>query len=1428
MHLLLILCALVGELAEEFEAPGVVLYASFDRDDIALSRFFSVWNLSRHFLREAHPQIVRGVAGGSASIDTAPLLYPCTGLVKGNWMLASFVKLTGDPPQRPLFKGISAEPLSADSFKALRDGKWHLLAYQRTSEGKAFRFLDARKSRLVSLPPAISAISVPRMEILLDELVLWRGSPKDEVATSALQCAQRGEKPWGEVPSELKPPLWSPEIFDRSDHRAEEILARFSKPESSTRGRERYVLGGKWRFQPSGPARLVSPRGRKHEFIEFGFYDPEGWMLVNIPHRWRVPKESPPQSHSAPWQIYAGSYIAEYPCAWYEKDFYCPESWKNRSVYLLVERIEGGCSVYLNKKYAGELTAGQPLNLTSFIRFGGLNRLAVLNGKPHRPPHSAGLLGEVLIETRKTREFDLRGVFAMPSIRKKKIGLELVFYCSKSKSLSLEATVRNLSDGTVAKVLRYEPLRLGGGNLLTKRIYMDWEDPILWTPETPHLYTLSVALLEKGKFVDESFPIIFGFREIWIEDGNIMFNGVKLRFRGRSHNFLKYPFTIEKINEARRVGGNCDRTASPRLENLWSLDLTDRVGWLVHYNVPRPADTDDPAYWEWYRTALDRVRNHPSVVLWQIWRYSYNPGPHGHPLSIGAILTDKDLQNPRYIREHRAVERLKAIDPTRPAYYYQLGVSGDIRSIMHYLGYGTPLQSREEWPRYWAKTRPAPFMAVETSLALLCYGYRWQDGLRRLKGGGIIDEPLFIEHSARYFGDDAYRDAYEELVNSINLTPEKRAGYWPYKSPSYYRLKAIFALRCLRSWRTYGISYLLHTDLRAGYREGKITEFGKALQRSNMPLLVYIGGYPDFVRKDHSFYSGEEVGKQVVVVNDHFSDVTLEGRWSVKGTGLAGEVKLSIPAGEIAFKHFSFKAPPVRARMPTAILLDVSASTGERIRDEFPIEIFPPPEKPTAPPLALYDTTGDTARLLKKAGLDFLQVKESIPQSAEALVIGRKSWDPGELKKLGLEKFLKRGGKLLVMEQTNRWVMGLKVDDPNVRRAFICADSALLAGLDNRDFHDWRGFSDIIEPYPSLEDDYGFMDKHRARGFFGENEWAHWSTNGTLSAFYFYKPLVGNYSILLSSGFDMLYTPLVILYGDGEVALCQLDVTNRFGIDPVATLLTKRLLKWLGERAAGFAPADFFGDKYWAGVLQSLSAEINALSKPEPRSKVLIIGIGKRTRRVRVEKKPEQPGITEATEKEEDELLAELVEVAPAEEAKPLPPTVRALASARQKLARFVREGGTLLLLDVEDISHLDWLPVKVQVERRKIFRSDPVPLRKAPLNILSGVSGGELFWREVLELPLLSSPEKRSVFLDSGLVGVVPYGEGRFVFCQLYPDLFTGSWQRAKTLRVLSLLLTNLGVKSSVRLSPFAEKDASPYYPIQTLDINPDRHRIW
>ena len=439
---------------------------------------------------------------------------------------------------------------------------------------------------------------------------------------------------------------------------------------------------------------------------------------------------------------------------------------------------------------------------------------------------------------------------------------------------------------------------------------------------------------------------------------------------------------------------------------------------------------------------------------------------------------------------------------------------------------------------------------------------------------------------------------------------------------------------------------------------------------------------------------------------------------------------------------FVFDAPAVERKTRFEIRLEARLDEHEQ-RDVFAIEVFPPEGKPDVgdASFALLDAAGDGAALLKGAGVPFRAVSAAGTEwidalsPADVLVIGRKSLPPPGVQRLLLAKAA-GGLRIVCFEQVATNVFGLRNDDPNTRHAFVgAAGHPLLQGLVDEDFRNWRGASDILECYPDYRRgfEYGRLDHYNGKGFFGQSEFAHWSSQGTVAAFHFEKPRTGNATALLSSGFDMLYTPLAELrVGRGALLLCALDVSNRYGTDPVATRVVNRLL----ERAArppAAAPKRrllVWGNPYWREVFDTLGRPFAVLDDPAAArdGDVLWLGIGDcpARERLRLVTSAEVAASDAAAEKERsikallddepplplvDEVLADLRAEAVVEEwrSDAVLARLEAVRRAAPRLAAFAAGGGTVVVPYAPAAECLDWLPFALRPEMKEVFLGCPV-----------------------------------------------------------------------------------------------------------------------
>jgi len=347
----------------------------------------------------------------------------------------------------------------------------------------------------------------------------------------------------------------------------------------------------------------------------------------------------------------------------------------------------------------------------------------------------------------------------------------------------------------------------------------------------------------------------------------------------------------------------------------------------------------------------------------------------------------------------------------------------------------------------------------------------------------------------------------------------------------------------------------------------------------------------------------------------------------------------------------------------------------------------------------------------------------------------------------------------------------------------------LLQGLDDADFTNWRGSSTIKPAYPGFnpEGDWTQHDflKHGIMNALGQRRFWHWSNLGTVASFCIQKPHRGNFQVLIDCGFDQLYTPLLeYRHGKGRMLFCQLDVTGRYGIDPIATLLTQRIV-----------------------------AEYSKTTPDELRSITLVSGeIGKQT--LEILGFPYE----QLNDFAEDEL----------DITRPLFLDLR----ERKQLSRaeflriqeFVAGGGNLIQMGATSNDDVGWLPGELQFHLRDVFRSE---IPDHPL--LNGLGDTDFFWRIPRKMSVVLRTPPRGTIMKPGVIAVIPFGRGKAILCQFDPRMFRDAWQRTKSVRVLSTLLTNLGAQCPI--GPWIPEDKGEEtvgpYMTPAIEFDPAEHYL-
>jgi hypothetical protein len=199
-------------------------------------------------------------------------------------------------------------------------------------------------------------------------------------------------------------------------------------------------------------------------------------------------------------------------------------------------------------------------------------------------------------------------------------------------------------------------------------------DPKLWSPETPHLYNVTLELKDKDGKVIDSIDTYFGLRTIArgkVGDEpfeRILLNGKPIYLRGAldqsfnpkgiytapSDEFLK-----RDIELAREAGTNFLRIHI-KPDEPRRLYWADKLGMLIMEDMPnnwRHSERSKKAWESTLREVIARDKNHPSIFAWVDFNETWGvavPDPEGYK-------KNKDVQ--AWVGE--MVDLTRQLDPTR-------------------------------------------------------------------------------------------------------------------------------------------------------------------------------------------------------------------------------------------------------------------------------------------------------------------------------------------------------------------------------------------------------------------------------------------------------------------------------------------------------------------------------------------------------------------------------------------------------------------------------------------------------------------------------------------------------------------------------------------------------------------------------------------
>lgn len=389
-----------------------------------------------------------------------------------------------------------------------------------------------------------------------------------------------------------------------------------------------------WKFTKGNPE-----NARAINFVD------SSWQDVTIPHDWAIfgpfDKEVDKQTTAITQngeliatektgRTGALPYIGE---AWYRKDFSIPNFDADKKVLILFEGAMSEPEVFINGKKVGEWKYGYAyfyFDVTDFVNNTNKNTLAVKltnKGLSSRWYPGAGLYRNVSVILKNKESIDQWGTFITTPLITPDMAKVSIKTNISGEGLRM---VTDILDAEGTKIVSNETNTVFGNEF---EQILAVNNPKLWSPETPYLYS-AVSRLYSGDQLKDEITTRFGIREIrYDQKTGFSLNGEVRKFKGVClHHDLGPLGTAVNISALRRqltilkdMGCNAIRS-SHNMPSLEQLELCDEMGFMFlaesfdEWAKPK-VEKGYNLYFEEYAekdvvNLVRATRNHPSIVMW--------------------------------------------------------------------------------------------------------------------------------------------------------------------------------------------------------------------------------------------------------------------------------------------------------------------------------------------------------------------------------------------------------------------------------------------------------------------------------------------------------------------------------------------------------------------------------------------------------------------------------------------------------------------------------------------------------------------------------------------------------------------------------------------------------------------------------------------
>ncbi len=361
--------------------------------------------------------------------------------------------------------------------------------------------------------------------------------------------------------------------------------------------------------------------------------------IVSFPHTWNAQDAKDDQPG-----FYRGK-------STYKKNIYIPISYKEKTIYICFEGANQVTDLYINGHHAGQHKGGYTrfnFEISKFLKWNDSNAFEIVVTNVHDemiPPLSAdftffgGVYRDVYLDVREKLHIsptDLAsaGIYiATPDVNNSEASVKVTTLLNNTsnqgKGVVIQHTVYDPRGAEVYQTQAEAKIAAGRSNYAQETGFR-LLSPLLWSIETPQLYTLKTTVVEKatGKQLDESLNT-FGLR--WYHfspDKGFFLNGKHVKLIGTSRhqdylnkgNALEDSYHVQDIRLLKSMGGNFLRISHYPQDPL-ILEMCDKLGIVASVEIPivnavteQQEFLDNSLYMA--EEMVKQNYNHPALVIW--------------------------------------------------------------------------------------------------------------------------------------------------------------------------------------------------------------------------------------------------------------------------------------------------------------------------------------------------------------------------------------------------------------------------------------------------------------------------------------------------------------------------------------------------------------------------------------------------------------------------------------------------------------------------------------------------------------------------------------------------------------------------------------------------------------------------------------------